>query len=142
MQQNNGSKVEKERLAYWVDLALNRALSNSNIVASFRATRIWPLNLERMGAKVGPSKLVHHSLPLERLIIHEIMEDDLSKGDEEAKHYYVEDEDEVEYQEGVGPTNSSSIGQFLKLLQKHVQAPRVVHEPLVDYSQSHILTSN
>ena len=34
------------------------------------------------------------------------------------------------------------ISQFLKLPQNSVQATRILHEPLVDYSQSQILTSN
>ena len=141
MQQSNGRKVKKKTLAYWVDLALGRALSKSNTVAGFRATGIWSLNLDKMETKVKPSKPVH-SMPLEKLIVHEIMEDDLSMKEEDAKHFYIEDEDEVEHQGEVGPTHPPSIGHFLKLPQKYVQAPRIVHEPLVDYSQSQNLTSN
>ena len=35
-----------------------------------------------------------------------------------------------------------SISQFLKLPQNEVHAPKVLHEPLVVYSQSQLLTSN
>ena len=45
---NNDSKVKKETLAHWIDMAFNRTLSNSNIMASFRAIGIWPLNLKTM----------------------------------------------------------------------------------------------
>ena len=37
--------------------------------------------------------------------------------------------------------NSVDIGQFLKLLQRMIHAPRDVHKPSLDYSQSQILTS-
>ena len=37
---------------------------------------------------------------------------------------------------------ATGISQFLKLPQKSVQAIRIVYEPLMDYSQSQILTSD
>ena len=77
---NNCNKVEKETLAHWMDLVFNRALSNSNIVTGFKAIRIWPLNLDRMQQKMGLSKIIY-SIPFEKTIEHEIMEDDLSRGE-------------------------------------------------------------
>ena len=35
---------------------------------------IWPLNLKRMEAKMGPSR-PYHSIPLDKIIVEEIMED-------------------------------------------------------------------
>ena len=37
---NNKGKVEKDTLVHWIYLAFNRAVSNSNISASFRAISI------------------------------------------------------------------------------------------------------
>ena len=48
MIENNGGKVKKETLAHWMDLAINRILSNSNIIVDFKGIGIWPLNLDRM----------------------------------------------------------------------------------------------
>ena len=62
MVQNSGGKVEKDILAQWVDLSLKKALSPNNIRNGFRATGIWPLSLDKMEAKVGPSK-PYNSLP-------------------------------------------------------------------------------
>ena len=141
MMQNNEGKVDKNTLAHWVDLALKKALSKSNIVAGFRATGIWPLNLERMEAKVGPSRSFQ-STPSCKLIVEEIMEEDLPSVEDDVLHYYVEDEVEVSDKGSAGPEIAAEISHFLKLPQKPLQATRIVHEPLVDYSRSQILTSD
>ena len=94
MMDNHGGKVEKETLAHWVDLALTKALSKSNIMARFRATGIWPLNLERMQPKMGPSK-PFYLIPSCKVIVSEIMDEDLSTGEDGALYYYVEEEDEM-----------------------------------------------
>ena len=78
MIENNRRKVMKDTLASWVDLAFSRALSKFNILARFRAIDIWPLNLERMQQKMEPSKAFYF-LPSEKLIIEEIIEEDLPR---------------------------------------------------------------
>ena len=123
-----------------MDLALKKALSNSNFIVGFKGTGIWPLNLERMEKNMGPSKTIP-SLPSEKLLEDEILEDDLSKGGENGKHFYIEDEGEEVVEGGVEPENTTEISQFLRLPQRMVQVPKVGHEPLVNYSQSQILTS-
>ena len=141
MMDNHGGKVEKDTLAYWVDLALTKALSKSNIMAGFRATGIWPLNLERMQTKMGPSK-PFYPIPSCKVIVSEIMDEDLPRGEDGALHYYIEEEGDMSGESLADPKIAPGISQFLKLPQKSIQATRIVHEPLVDYSQSQILTSD
>ena len=57
-------------------------------------------------------------------------------------HYFVEDEGDMDYEEGVDPKKISFISQFLKLPQRKVQAPKIQHDPLVDYSMGQVLTSD
>ena len=90
---------------------------------------------------MGPSKS-YYSIPLEKILIEEIIEEDLSRGLKDRKHYYIADEEDLGLEEGVDPESTPSICQYLKLTQRQVQAPRVLHEPLVDYSLSQVLTSN
>ena len=139
MIQNNGRKMQKDTLAHCINLALKKALSSSNIMVGFRAIGIWPLNLDRMEAKMGPSK-PYYFIPSKKLIVEEIMEGDISCGVENGKHYYVQDDGDVELEEGASPESTPSISQFLKLLQREFQGTRVLYEPLVDYSQSQLLT--
>ena len=54
----------------------------------------------------------------------------------------MEDDDDVEHEEGVGAENTPPITEFLKLLQKQGQGTRILHEPLVDYSHSQVLTAD
>ena len=138
--ENNGGKVEKDTVAHWVDLAFNRALSNSNILASFRVTSIRLLNLKKMEQKMGPSK-PYYCIVSEKLIVEEIMEENLPKGEEDARYYFVKDEEDMDYEVDVGPEHIPSIDQFLKLPQKKVEASKVLHKPLVDYFLSQMLTS-
>ena len=140
MIKNNGGKVEKETLAHWVDLSLTRLLSKSNITVAFKAIRIWPLNLEKIQQKMGSSKTIY-SIPLEKLIEYEIIKDDLPKGEKNARHFYIEEEVGSGLEVGAKLENAIEIGQFLKLPQRMVQAPRFAHEPLIDYLQNQILTS-
>ena len=69
------------------------------------------------------------------------MEDDLPRVEEGAKHYFVEDEEELKLEESVDPKSTIQISQFLKLPQRQVHTPRVVHESLVEYSLNQVLTS-
>ena len=141
MMDNHGGKVEKETLAHLVDLALTKALSKSNIMAGFRTTGIWPLNLERMQTKMGPSKPFYPILSC-KVIVSEIMDEDLPRGEDGALHYYAEEEGDMSGESLTDLERAPEISQFLKLPQKSIQATRIVHEPLVDYSQSQILTSD
>ena len=102
---------------------------------------MWPLNLERMEANVGLSRSFQ-SIPSCKLIVEEIMEEDLPSDEDDVLHYYIEDEVEVSDKGSVGPEIATKISHFLKLLQKPLQATRIVHEPLVNYFRSQILTSD
>ena len=82
---------------------------------------------------MGPSKL-YYSKSSQKLLVEEIMEEDLSKGGEDGKNYFVEDEKDMECEVGADPKNVPSISQFLRLSQREVQAPKVLYEPLVDHS--------
>jgi hypothetical protein len=57
--ENIGRGASKTVLAQWVSLALQRALTESNIRNGFRATGIWPLNKDAIN---------HHMLPSARFI--------------------------------------------------------------------------
>jgi hypothetical protein len=54
--QNRGRPAQKEDLAEWVSLALERTLTANNIIQGFKGTGIWPLNLEALARKMGTSK--------------------------------------------------------------------------------------
>ena len=68
MLQNNGGRVEKEILAQWIDMALEKAPPKSNIKARFRSIGIWPLNLDKMEAKMDSSK-PYYSIPSHQIIV-------------------------------------------------------------------------
>ena len=110
-------------------------------MVGFRATGIWPLNLERMQTKMGPSKSFY-PIPSCKVIVSEIMDEDLPRGEDGALYYYVEKEGDMSGENLADLEIAHEISQFLKLPQKSVLATRIVHEPLVDYSQSQILTSD
>ena len=94
-----------------------------------------------MEAKVGPSK-PYNSQPSEKVIVEDIMEEDIPNVETNAKHYYVEDDDDVEHGEAVGAENTPPITDFLKLPQKQSQGTKILHEPLVDYSHSQVLMAD
>ena len=52
---NKGRGATKQVLAQWVSLALQKALSPSNIQAGFRATGIWPFNPSAVDKHMAPS---------------------------------------------------------------------------------------
>ena len=89
---------------------------------------------------MGPSN-PYNSLPSEKVIVEDIIEEDIPSRETNAKHYYVENDDDVEYEEGAGAENAPPITDFLKLPQKQGQGTRILHEPLVDYSHSQVLTA-
>ena len=88
---------------------------------------------------MGPSKR-YYSILSDQVIIQEIMEEDLLRKEEGAKHYFVEEEEELGLGEDVDPENIPPISQFLKLPKRVVNGTKVLHEPLVDYSRSQLLT--
>ena len=58
-----------------------------------------------------------YSIPLEKLIEHEIMKDKLLRGEENARHFHIEDGDEEELDRGAKLGNVAEVCQFIKLLQ-------------------------
>ena len=57
---NKGRGATKQVLAQWVSAGLQRALTVSNIQASFRSTGIWPLNPHAVDKYVAPSEQFVH----------------------------------------------------------------------------------
>lgn len=53
---NKGKGVAKEDLAQWVSLAYKITMTPENIKKRFSTTGIWPLNMEVMNGKMGPSE--------------------------------------------------------------------------------------
>ena len=49
--------ASKETLAYWVSLALKKALTLHNIQKGFNATGIYPLNSQAMAKHLAPSEV-------------------------------------------------------------------------------------
>ena len=75
--QGKGNNINKEHLAQWASLALEKALTPPNIRAGFKGCGIWPLNFEAMKAKMGPFKAFRDSTCAEfqeDILIQEIWE--------------------------------------------------------------------
>ena len=89
-------------MASWVSLGLKKALTPTNIKAGFRGTRIWPINLEAMNSKMGPSEsfLPRSSAKVAQdvEIEAEIIEEGLPPPSANPTHFYVDNE-EVDHQE-------------------------------------------
>ena len=132
-----------------MSLALKKALTIANIKVGFKGSGIWPLNLEAMKSKMGPSeRSVHHSAVearFEEELNEEIMEEDISPPSPHATHYYMDsvqedvfgdDEDEKE-----SPSTHDNISNFLRMLQEVVTIKKSRTKPFIDYSQSQIVTS-
>ena len=143
---HKGNVPRKEDLAQWVSLALKRAASPQNIKAGFRATGIWPFNPEKMKFKMQPSEGFREIPP--EVSISEIMDEDATRP-EHVTHYFVEVEEDS-FTEDVHHSHLQEsanippidISEFLRLPQHVQRPPRVRTNPLVDYSKSHILTSD
>ena len=75
-------------------LALKKALTSVNIRARFKGSGIWPLNLEAMKSKMGPSEgFVPHSAAearFEEELNEEIMGEDIASLSPYATYYYVD----------------------------------------------------
>ena len=131
-----------------MSLALKKTLTHTNIRARFRGIGIWPLNLEAMQNKMGPSEqFLPQSVAEDRVeedLNQEIIEEGIPPSSPNAIHYYVnsmEDEDGLDIDEDVEePYTQNNISNFLRLPQEVVTTRRYRAEPLVDYSQSQILT--
>ena len=147
-------RVTKETLANWVTLALKKSLIAKNIQGDFRGAGIWPLNLEAMKLKMSPNQGFQRptaaEVHCEEEQMNDIMEEGLPPTPTHAIHFYVdsleahaeidvplEDDDIEERLES--PTN---ITTFLRMPEVVVSRPNTKAEPLVDYSQSQILTSD
>ena len=146
---NHGAKVRKENLAIWISLALKKALTKSNIKARFRGSSMWPLNLEAMQGKMGPSKTFLSrsaaKVAQEEKDMAQIIEEGLPSPLSNPTHFYVENEDESDLVEELSqeePPSYHNISTFFRLPQEIDTRNRVICEPLVDYTQSQILTSN
>ena len=155
--QHPTKKCNKKILAQWMSLALQKSLTPSNIKNGFKACGIWPLNYEAMNGKMGPSQVYPSEVALE-VQVEEILEQGglPSSAEEGATHYYADGEaptleDQPYHVDVDGPSSpqeaspaedSNNFTHFLRLPQKPQRRRNVNHEPLVDYSQSHILTSN
>jgi hypothetical protein len=65
MFRNNYRKLDKVTLAGWVDKTINQSLSNQNIKARFKTTRIWLLNPKAMDNRSRPNELYIVELDLD-----------------------------------------------------------------------------
>ena len=155
--QHPTEKVKKEILAQWMSLAIQQSLTPSNIKSGFKACGIWPLNSKAMSGKMAPSQVFPSEVPLE-VQVEEILERGglPSTAEDGRTHYYANTEvatfEEQPYhvdldggsspQEAAAVEDSRNYTHFLRLPQEPPRRSNGNHEPLVDYSQSHILTSN
>ena len=146
---NRGMKVRKEDLVHWLSLAYKKALINNNIKAGFKGTRIWPLNFQAMQSKMGPSESFLHRSSIEvaqeEQVVAEILGEGILPPPSNPTHFYVDNEDEDDMIEELfqeeQPTHHN-ISTFLRLPQEKVARERPICEPLIDYSQSQIVTSD
>ena len=151
---HHGVKVTKETLANSMSLALKKSLANKNIQGGFRGAGIWPLNLEAMKLKMGPSQGFKRptatEVHREEEQMNDIMEEGLPPTPTHATHFYVDSlEAHTEIDVGLEDDNieerlesPTTITTFLRMPQVVVPRPNTRAEPLVDYSQSQIITSD
>ena len=144
--------MTKETLANWVSLALKKSLTTKNIQGGFRGAGIWPLNLEAMKLNIGPSQGFKRptiaEVQCEEEQINDIMEEGLPPTPTHATHFYVDSlEAHAEIDVGLEDDDieerletPTTIITFLRMPQVVVSRPNKRVEPLVDYSQSQIIT--
>ena len=153
--EHHGMRVTKENLVTWVSLALRKALTPTNIQSGFRGARIWPLNLEAMRGKMGPSEVFKRQTPAEVLCeeqeMNEIMDQGLPLPPTNPTHFFVDSHDaEIELDvEGVEDEDIEvhmeaprDIATFLRMPQEVIPRANSRAEPRIDYSQNQILTSD
>ena len=136
-------------LATWISLALKKTLTRNNIKAGFRGIGIWPLNFEAMKSKMGPSErfLPRNAAEVaqEEQKVTQIMEEGLPPPPSNPTHFHVHNKDENDLVEKVSqekPPSHHNLSTFLRLPQEVDTRNRITCEPLVDYTQSQILTSD
>ena len=140
---NPRGKCKKEDLAQWIFLSLKKAFTSSNNKVGFRKCGIQPLNSQAMTKKTRPSKTFK---PMD-VEVGEYMEEILENGglptENNSCHYYVEHENNDE-----GPDMSvaaQSTPHYIHLRQVLLQPTKrrkVSLEPIIDYTQSQVLTAN
>ena len=132
-----------------MSLGLKKTLTSTNIRVGFKGTRIWPLNFEAMKSKVDPSEgfvpqcIV--DIRLEEELNEAIIEEGIPPPSPNATHYYVDsgEENGIGDDEDVAEDLSThdNISNFFRMPQEVVTVKNPRLESLIDYSQSHILTS-
>ena len=149
---------KKDTLAQWMSLALQKALTTSNITSGFKACGIWPLNFDAMNGKMEPAHVFNEEVPLE-VQVEEILEHGSipTMAEESTTHYFVDvdasssqeqpynvdvNDDEAPQRIGTLNEETTNFNQFLRIPQEPPRRGSTRHEALVDYSQSHILTSD
>jgi len=95
--QNKGEANRKEDFVQWVNLGLKKAMTPSNIKASFLAIGIWPLNPQELNNKMKPSEGFIEK-PLE-VQVQEILEEDTFCSQNDAIHYCVDLEGKEPHEE-------------------------------------------
>ena len=145
---NSGTKVKKGNLAQWMSLAFKKVLTQSNITVGFRGSGIWPLNMEAVNSKMGPNEgfvpLTPTEVARDKEEVAEIIEEGIPFPPSNATHFFVNNEEEEVGEEDIvedsPPTHN--ITNLLRLPQELPSRGRSNFEPLVDYSQSQVITSN
>ena len=145
---HHGVRVTKETLANWVSLAFKKSLIAKNIQGDFRRAGIWPLNLEAMKLKMGPSQGFQRpttaEVHCEEEQMNDIMEEGLPPTPIHALHSYIDSlEAHAEIHVGLEDDDieeklesHTTITTFLRMPEVVISKPNIRAEPLVDYSQS------
>ena len=89
----------------------------------------------------------HTNEDLYDIQVEEVMEEELSTSPKQQIHYYVRNEDEPNSPSNhsimAKPTASQPISHFLRVLEIHVSiSSRIRIQPLINYSDSQVLTSS
>jgi hypothetical protein len=85
--------ANKEDLAQWVSLALEKALTTTNISKGFLAIGIWPLNLDAMASKKSPFEAFVDSEPKTQtmdLQVKEVINENTNTLEGDVCHCYVD----------------------------------------------------
>ena len=140
--------MTKEDLASWLRVVLKKTLIKSNIIVGFKGTRIWPLDFEVVKEKMDssdgflPQTLV--DVVVEEEVIAEIMEEGIPPPPSHVTHLFVDNEEDghdIALSQEEPPVHGN-ISTFLKLPQGILVTRRATYEPLVNYSQFQIITSD
>ena len=116
-----------------MSLALQKALTTSNITSEFKACGIWPLNFDAMNGKMGPAHEFHEEVPLQ-VQVEEILKHGgiPTMAEESTTHYFVDvdassfqeqpynvDVNDDEAPQSIGTPNeeTTNFNQFLRIPQ-------------------------